>query len=238
MPDITIQATDGSQIDAYQVSPAVGSGPWPGVLLVHDIFGLTTVVRTHADRLADAGYVAVVPSLYSRGGAFRCVKATFAALTSGEGPAFADIEAGRRWLTERDDCSGQVGVIGFCMGGGFALLSAARGFDASSVNYGLMPKDLDAALAGACPMVGSYGGQDRQLKGAAARLDAALAGRGIPHDVKEYPGAGHGFLERYNVGPFAPLLRVGGMGYDHDSAEDAWRRILRFFAEHLAPAAT
>jgi carboxymethylenebutenolidase len=64
-------------------------------------------------------------------------------------------------------------------------------------------------------------------------LEAALSRRGIPHDVKEYPGAGHSFLDRYNVGPVLPLLQVAGFGYHQPSAEDAWRRILRFFAEHL-----
>ena len=60
--------------------------------------------------------------------------------------------------------------------------------------------------------------------------------RHVPHDIKEYPDAGHSFLERHNVGPLSALLRVAGMGYNHASAEDAWGRILRFFAEYLGPA--
>ena len=234
MPDTTFPAPDGSPVAAYLAHPPVGDGPWPGVLLVHDIFGLTTVPRAHADRFAAAGYVALVPDLYARGGMWRCVRSTMAALTSGRGQAFDDIDAGRRWLEERPGCTGRVGVIGFCMGGGFALMTASRGFDVSSVNYGNLPEDLDAALGGACPIVGSYGARDRSLKGAAATLEAALTERHIPHDVKEYPDAGHSFLDRHNVGPLAVVMRVGGMGYDHGSAEDAWGRILRFFAEHLA----
>ena len=77
------------------------------------------------------------------------------------------------------------------MGGGFALLAAARGFDAAAPNYGPLPKDLDGALKGACPMVASYGGRDWELPGAAAKLEAALTRHGVAHDVKEYPGAGH-----------------------------------------------
>ncbi len=82
-------------------------------------------------------------------------------------------------------------------------------------------------------MVASYGARDRQLGGSAARLDEALAAHQIDHDVKEYPDAGHGFLNRYNVGVLGPVMRVAGLGYHHPSAEDAWRRILGFFATHL-----
>jgi carboxymethylenebutenolidase len=112
-------------------------------------------------------------------------------------------------------------------------MTANRGFDASAPNYGQLPKDLDAALRNACPVVGSYGARDLMLKGAATRLEAALTERGVPHDVKEYPDAGHSFLEQFRVGPLAPLLRVAGMGYQAASADDAWGRIRAFFDEHL-----
>ena len=81
------------------------------------------------------------------------------------------------------------------MGGGFALAAAAgHGFDASSVNYGMLPRDLDDDLRGACPIVGSYGGRDMSLRGAPAKLEDALTRLGVPHDLKEYPDAGHSFL--------------------------------------------
>src|ERR1700722_12449153 len=235
MPDTTIPAADGTQLKAYLSVPAEG-GPHPGVVVIQDALGLTRAIREHADRLASYGYLAVAPDLYTRGGMLRCVQATFRSLFSGQGQAYDDIESSRRWLLARDDCSGRVGVIGFCMGGGFALMTANRGFDASSPNYGPLPKNLDAALGGACPVVGSYGARDRTLKGATAKLEAALTEKGIPHDVKEYPDAGHSFLEQFPVGPLAPVLRVAGMAYEAASADDAWRRIRAFFDEHLAAA--
>ena len=126
-------------------------------------------------------------------------------------------------------------MIGFCLGGGFALMTAASGFDVASANYGPLPRDLDTALAGACPVVGSYGGRDRTLRHAAARLDAALDRLGIVHDVVEYPAAGHAFLTPPEEFPRAlrPVLRVAGVAADPAAAEDAWRRIEAFFAQHL-----
>lgn len=214
-----------------------GVGPWPGVVLVHEAFGLNDVMRRQALRLAEAGYLALMPDLFTAGGARTCLVSTFRALSAGEGRAFVDIEAARVALSRRADCTGAVGVLGFCMGGGFALAAASRGFDAASVNYGSLPKDLDSALIGACPIVGSFGGRDSSLKGAAATLDAALERAGIPHDVKEYPEAGHAFLNDEESGP--PVLRyvfkrMLGAGPNPEAAADAWQRIEAFFGEHLS----
>ncbi len=233
MPDITLTASDGAELGAYLAVPPIGDGPWPGVVVIHDAMGLGVDTRVNADHLAAAGYLALVPDIYSRGGTVRCVKATFSALFAGEGQAFDDIESARTWLLEQPANNGRTGVIGFCMGGGFALLAAARGFDASSVNYGQLPKNLDEVLGGACPIVASFGKRDRILKGAAAELEAGLAKAGVDADVKEYPDAGHSFLNRFNVGPFSPLVKVAGLNYHHPSAEDAWQRIFRFFEKHL-----
>ena len=235
MPDTTIPAADGTPLKAYLAVPAE-AGPRPGVVVIQDALGLTGAIREHVDRLASYGYLAVAPDLYTRGGMLRCVQATMRSLFSGQGQAYDDIEGSRRWLLARDDCSGRVGIIGFCMGGGFALMTANRGFDVSAPNYGQLPKNLDSALSGACPVVASYGARDHMLKGAAATLAAALTERGILHDVKEYPQAGHSFLEQFKVGPLAPVLRVAGLGYEAASAGDAWRRIRAFFDEHLAAA--
>lgn len=128
------------------------------------------------------------------------------------------------------------------MGGGFALvLASGHGLSASSVNYGTAPKDAYAErfLAGACPVVASYGGRDRMLRGAADRLERALTAGGIAHDVKEYPDASHSFLNDHaGAGDdipavFAWMTKLARMGYHEPSARDAHRRIVEFFDVHL-----
>lgn len=213
-----------------------GAGPWPAVVMVHEVFGIDESMRAQITRLAESGYVVLMPDLFSRGGARKCLTATFRALTRGAGQAFVDVEAAKELLLSRPDTTAKVGVIGFCMGGGFALLLASRGYDAASVNYGMLPKDLDAALAGACPIVGSFGGKDKQLPGAAPRIEAVLSANSIAHDVKEYPEAGHAFMNPVQAGGpvFGALLRVTGAKPNPEAATDAWQRIDSFFAEHLS----
>ncbi len=207
---------DGSQpLRGYLATPA-GTGPWPAVVMIHEIFGLDDVMRGHADRLAGLGYLTLAVDLFSAGGARRCLVSTMRAMRRGEGRAFADIGAARDYLA--------------------ALLSAGEGSTAAAVNYGQLPRDLDEKLADACPIVASYGGRDRSLRGAADQLEAALEKAGGIHDVKEYPAAGHAFLnDTAEVGPrvLRPLLRVAGMGPEPESAKDAWDRIDLFFATHL-----
>jgi carboxymethylenebutenolidase len=214
-----------------------GEGPFTPLVVVHELFGIDDAMRDHLERLRGMGYLVLMPNLFSRGGARRCLVATFRALRSGAGVAFDDIEAARSLLLARDDTRGPAGVIGFCMGGGFALLLAgAGGYGAASVNYGMLPADLDATLDGACPVVGTFGGRDLSLRGAAEKLEAALVARGIDHDVVEYPEAGHAFLNAVPNGTRLARITMGPMlrlGYRPAEAEDAWQRIDAFFRRTL-----
>lgn len=233
MPD----APGGSEGLTGVLAVPDGRGPWPGVVLVHEAYGVNDVMRRQVAHVASLGYLALMADLYSQGGARRCLAATFRALRSGEGRAFVDIESARSLLAARDDSTGKVGVLGFCMGGGFALLAAAgHGFDASSSNYGVLPKDPDDDLRGACPIVGSYGGRDGSLRGATAKLERSLTRLGVVHDLKEYPAAGHSFLNDEESGPAVVRLltkRILNAGPEPASVADAWRRIDAFFREHL-----
>lgn len=228
-----------AQLRGFLGVPA-GTGPWPAVVMLHEAFAIDEVMLRQVERMATAGYLVLMPDLFSAGGPRRCLAATFRALSNRQGRAFEDIEAARRWLLARADTTGAVGVLGFCMGGGFALVAASRGFDAASVNYGMIPKDVAEVLQGACPVVGSYGGRDRMLARAVPRLKAALEAHHIDHDVKTYPTAGHSFLNDTPSGPawIRPVLKlVAGVGPDPDAAADAWRRIEEFFRQYLVEAA-
>src|SRR6201999_3338324 len=113
MPNTTYSPAEDRELRAYLATPR-GAGPWPGVVVVMDALGLSDDIKLQADRLAAAGYLAFAPDLYSGRGP-KCVIATLQASRSGEGEAYENIEAGRRHLTQRDDCTGRIGIIGFCM---------------------------------------------------------------------------------------------------------------------------
>ncbi len=214
-------------------------GKRPAVILIHEIFGLNDDMREKAQRFADMGYVALAPDLYStRGPMPLCVVRMVRGLGAGEGPVFADLEACRAWLAARPEVdASRIGVAGFCIGGGMALLYAVRApVGAAAVFYGDVPKrrpDLD----GVCPVLGGFGGRDKVFGKHGTRLARHLQGLQVSNDVVTYPEAGHSYMSDH-CGPMAKLSSWGPMhvGFNPEAADDSWRRIEAFFGEHLGGA--
>ena len=234
MPDISFPATGGT-VPGYLAVPAGSAGPWPGVVVIHEVFGVNDDIRHKADELAARGYLALAPDLFGGKSWARCLLGTFRQLRARSGAAFTALEAARDFLARRADCTGKTGVIGFCMGGDFALLCAPRdGFAAAAVNYGSVPADAESVLAGSCPVVGSYGGRDKGLSTKhPERLRRALTVLEIPHDIEIYPGAGHRFMSEASGAAGLVMAKITGMSYQEHDAADAWQRIYAFFGRFL-----
>lgn len=236
--DIAIPIGDNREMKGYLATP-LSSTPRSAVLVIHEIFGLDEQMKAHARRIADMGYISLAIDLFSTGsggvGKLKCLISVMRTVVKGKGPAIHDVYAARDFLSSLAQCNGTVGVIGFCMGGGFALLTAPHGFEVASVNYAQIPKNIDQIVVESCPIIGSFGAKDKMIKQGAARLEEALEKAHITHDIKEYPEVGHCFLNTAEVGPrlLRPLFRVMGTTPGVSATEDAWARIAQYFATYL-----
>ena len=235
--DVAIALTGGRAISAAFYPVPEATGPRPGVLVIHEALGLTDEMRRMARRFSEAGFVALAPDFLAGLGPKPFCIARFVRGIGrrGVGRPYRQLDAARAWLRLRPEVDGRpIGVAGFCMGGGFALLYAAGAqVEAVAPFYPAVPDE--AILEGICPVVASFGGRDAAFAAGAMRLEASLTKLGIDHDVETYPEAGHGFMTRYE-GITAWLGRRLPMhvGHDPEAAEDAWRRTIAFFSRHLA----
>jgi carboxymethylenebutenolidase len=202
-------------------------GPHPGVVVIHEIFGLNENIKDIAGRFADQGYAALAVDLFGGRNRAVCMARFMTGMLAGSVDRFgiADLKAALTHLAGLPEVDPKrIGAIGFCMGGGFAIAWACTDdrLKAIAPFYGANPRPLDAVQR-ACPVVGSYPEKDFTA-GAGRALDKALDRHGIAHDIKIYPGAGHSFFNDR------------GRAYDKAAATDSWTRVLGFFGEHLAPS--
>jgi carboxymethylenebutenolidase len=222
--------TPAGPIDALLDIPA-GQGPFPGVVVIHDAIGYGPDKQSINRHIAAAGYIALTPNMFARGGWARCITKVMRDVLTKRGRSLDDVLAARDHLQALPECTGRVGIAGFCMGGQFALVMSPKGFGASAPFYGTpLPRQLSETLDGACPIVASFGARDLMGAGAPTKLKRVLDQKGIDNDVKAYPKAGHSFANKL---PAQPLLRVTGFGYNQAATEDAWVRVFAFFAKHL-----
>ncbi len=210
-------------------------GKFPGIVFVTEAFGLTAEMERLGKMIASWGYVVLAPDFFTDGW-FKCLRMLMKDLHSGGGGSAETLLRARAFLAEQPFVnSTALGILGFCIGGGFALLLAKNElFRVAAAFYGQTPNSLD----GACPVTASYGARDKALAPSAAKLRNELNRLGVENDVKVYPDAGHGFMNEAPNPVLGLLAKIAPVhaGYNEAAAADATERLHRFLAEHLGPS--
>ena len=219
---VSFQSGD-QRLQAYLARPE-GEGPFPGVVVIHEVSGLNDNIEDISQRFADEGYVALAVDLFANRNRAVCMARIIGGMLRGSPDRFGvpDLKAALGVLAEQPSVDAQrLGAIGFCMGGGFAIAWACTDdrLRAVAPYYGVNPRPL-SAVASSCPVVGSYPEKDFTAR-SARRLEAELESHGVPHDVKIYAGARHSFFNDRS------------RAYDPAASEDSWRRTLAFFKRHI-----
>ena len=218
----------GIETPAFAIVP---EQPTRGVVVIHEIFGRQPEIDRVVQRFGRAGYAAIAPDLFHEG-KVPCVRRALRSMATGEGVPIRQVQQAQRFLSERAGLPlKKIGVIGFCFGGGFAL-AVGRHFGAVSTNYGDIPPQ--SVLRGSGPVLGCYGGRDIIFRGKGELLRKRLEPIGVPVEIQHYPTVGHSFLTDGDH-PFSqaltwPLMHIR---YDPAVAEEAWAKILDFFARSL-----
>ena len=217
------RANNKGVMDSFLAKPD-GAGPFPGMIVIHEIFGLNDNIRQISREFAGQGYAALAVDLFSNRNRALCMMQIFHGMLFRplNNSMLADLNSAFDFLKQVQGVdANRIGAVGFCMGGAYALQMAitAKGMKAASVFYGANPKPLDA-VAQACPIMGSYPDKDFTTK-AAHELEASLVNYNIPHDIKIYENTQHSFYSQQRT-PF-----------EVEASKDAWQRMLKFFGEHL-----
>lgn len=220
-------------------------GPVPGVVMIHDVWGLADHTRDLARRLAAEGFAVLAVDFYRREREVEIENPGAWMRALDDVQVLADVQAGVEFLG-REPCSAgrRAGVTGFCMGGMYALMAACAcsGLSAAVPYYGLLshehgllhdekgldPKKkprqpLDHAPELRCPLLGFFGGKDEFVPVDDVReLERRLAKSGQETEIVLYPDAGHAFMNDTRPAAYRP-----------DEAADAWRRMVAFLHRHL-----
>ena len=222
--DVKFKSSAGEG-QGYLATPS-GAGKHPAIIVIQEWWGLNDWVKDQAKRFADQGYVALAPDLYRGKVASSADEAHELMRGLPDDRAMADMKGAFNYLAARKDVDAKhIGVIGWCMGGGYALMlaTAEPRLAAGVINYGHLMTDPKTIKSIKVPLLGNFGADDRGIPAADVNaFEASLKKAGKSADFKVYPGAGHAFMNPNNKG-----------GYVEGAAADAWKRIDRFFARRL-----
>jgi carboxymethylenebutenolidase len=217
---------DGEKVGAYLARPAGGGAP-PGVVVIHEWWGLNDQIKGVADRFASIGYVALVPDLYR--GKVPADAGLAHELMRGlsENRAIGIIKGAASYLRTIDGAKDRrIGTVGFCMGGRLSLAAAIRGVDvqATVVFYGSVETTEEAVAPIRTPVLGIFGADDRGIPVEdVKKFEAAMKAAGKEVTIIIYPELGHAFFNEQRP------------SYDKTMAMDAWYRTKDFLGKHLSP---
>ena len=224
-----IHTPTGDSIRAWVVYPE-RSTKAPVVLVVHEIFGLSTWVRSVADQLAADGFIAIAPDLLTMKNLPEGPDSVLAPLATA---AIRTLDA--NWVQQQLDAVAQYGmslpaaqkkygIVGFCWGGGVSFAHAVHAPDlgASVVYYGVSPATASLSSVRA-PVLGLYAGSDARVDATIPAADSALHALGRTYVYNTYPGAGHGFLRQ----------QTGMDGANMNATKAAWPATIAWFRKYL-----
>jgi len=221
--EIVALSVGAEKLSGYLAYPE-GEGPFPGVVVIHEIFGLNDNIKEIARRFADEGYAAFAIDLFAGRNRTICMFRFMSQILSNplNNGTIRNLKQALAYLGQQPRVDAErLGAIGFCMGGSFAIAWACSDTRLKAIApfYAMNPRPLEA-VARICPVVGSYPGDDFTAK-LAQRLDTTLTQHQVEHDIKIYPGTRHSFFNDQS------------RNYDAASSQDAWQRVLAYFQEHI-----
>jgi carboxymethylenebutenolidase len=224
MGEIVSFASNGGTAEGYLAKPAAAKAP--GVVVIQEWWGLNDNIKGIADRFAAAGYVALAPDLYHGKITAEPDEAMKMMMAMKMDAAAKDMSGAFDYLKASDACTGKIGSVGFCLGGGLSLyVSTLRPMDATVIYYGALPgvqPDL-GKLKG--PVLGHYAEHDDWASPAAAKAleDQIKQASGVATEFHVYPGTQHGFFNDTRSEVHAP-----------EASKQSWDRTVAFYKQHLS----
>jgi carboxymethylenebutenolidase len=214
-----VKVKQGSRdVESFLVFPEVKDKA-TAVVVIHEIFGLTDWVRSLADELAEAGYIAIAPNLVpglKEGESFDNLRKELSKVPQAQ--ITADLDAVAQHVSKLPSCNGKVVVCGFCWGGGqsFGFATHNKDVKAAYVFYGSPPAQERAIERIACPVYGFYGENDNRINATIPKAKDMMKSAGKTYELVIYDGAGHGFM-RAGEAPDANDA-------NKKARNDAWKR--------------
>lgn len=222
--EVSYATVDGREITGYLSQPEDGDGDAPGLIVIHEWWGLNDNIRMMTDKLAGEGYTALAVDLYNDRVAETPDSAGSYAGSVKKEEALANLSQAYRYLAEQQGAE-NIGVIGWCFGGGWSLQTALahpEKIDAAVIYYGRLVTDALRLKKLQMPILGIFGAEDQGIPPKTVRaFESALNTAGVSNSIHIYEGAGHAFAN------------PSGTRYVEKAAEDAWQKTTAFFENHL-----